>query len=125
MVPGGGDRSSHRRGADPGVADYAGPEDAAEREPEAAGAAAANALAFALQLPRAALQKGAGGEAGLGMHGARERPRELLSDLRQDETGRPQPGPHPVARALGHVQWAREAGVRMTGPHGAGRLGPS
>lgn len=74
MVPGGGDRSSHRWGADPGVANYAGPEDAAEREQEATGAAAADALTLALQLPWTPLQKGAGGEAGLGVHGAREWP---------------------------------------------------
>lgn len=74
MVPGGGDRRSHRRGADPSVADYVGPEDAAEREQEAAGPAAADAVAFALQLSRTPLQKGAGGKARLGVHGARDRP---------------------------------------------------
>ena len=124
VVPGGGDRRSHRRGAHPGVAGYAGLEDAAEREQEAAGPAAADAVPPALQPSRTPLQNGAGGKAGLGAHGARDRPRELLSDLRQDETGRPQPRPDPVACALGHVQWAREAGVRMTGSPGTRLLGP-
>ncbi|KAJ8336865.1 hypothetical protein SKAU_G00380850 [Synaphobranchus kaupii] len=110
VVPGGGDRRAHRRRADPGAADHAGPAHAAEREQATAGPAAADALAAALQLPRAPRQEGPPGQAGPGVHGARHGPRELLPDLRQNAAGRP------VAGALGDVQRTREAGVRMICP---------
>lgn len=81
MVPGSGDRCSHRRRPDFSVAYHVSLEDASKREQETAGPAAADAVAFALQLSRTPFQKGAGGKVGLGMHGARERARELLPDL--------------------------------------------
>lgn len=114
MVPGGRDRRAHRRRPHPGAAHHAGAADAAQREQAAAGPAAADAVAAPLQLPRAPHKEGPRGQAGPGVHGAGVGPRELLPDLRQDETGRPGQRQDPVSGALGDVQRPRQAGVRMT-----------
>lgn len=113
MVPGGGDRRAHRRRPHPGAAHHAGVANAAQREQAAAGPAATDAVAAPLQLPRPPHQEGPRGQTGPGVHGARHRPRELLSDLRQDEAGRPGQRQDPVSGALGDVQRPRQAGVCM------------
>lgn len=113
VVPGGSHRRAHRRGPDPGAAHHAGAADAAQREQAAAGPAAADAVQAPLQLPWPPHQEGPRGQAGPGVHGARDGPRELLPDLRQNEAGRPGQRQDPVSGALGDVQRPREAGVCM------------
>lgn len=113
MVPRSRDSGSHRWRTDLGAAHYAGLANAAKREQETAGPAAADALPLALQLSRTPFQ-GAGCKVGLGVHGARQWAGELLSDLRQNEASRAQSREDPLPRALGHVQWSWETGVRMT-----------
>lgn len=114
VVPCGCDRCADRWRPHPGPAHHAGVTDAAQREQAAAGPAAADAVAAPLQLPRPPHQEGTRGQAGPGVHGTCDGPRELLSDLRQDEAGWPRQRQDPVSGALGDVQWPRQAGVCMT-----------
>ena len=114
MVPGGGDRRAHRRRPHPGAAHHAGVANAAQREQAAAGPAATDAVAAPLQLPRPPHQEGPRGQAGPRVHGAGHGPRELLSDLRQDATGRTEQRQDPFSGALGDVQRPWQTGVCMT-----------
>ncbi|KAJ8395035.1 hypothetical protein AAFF_G00039860 [Aldrovandia affinis] len=113
VVPGGGDRRADRWGAHPGAAHHAGPAHAAQREQASAGPAAADAVPAALQFPWTPRQKGPRGQAGPGVHGARDGSRELLFDLRQNATVGPWQRQNPLVGALGDVQRPREVGVCM------------
>lgn len=131
MVPGGGDRRAHRRRPGAGAAGHARAADAAQREQAAARPAPADAVAAPLQLPRSPPppprpppprpppQPPRPGppppdqEAGPRVHGARDGPRELLPELRQDAAGRVGRRAGAVAGALGDVQRPRQAGVCM------------
>lgn len=124
VVPGSGDRRAHRRRSHPGAAHHAGLADATQREQTATGPEAADAVAPPLQLPRTPHQKGPRGQAGPGVHGSGDRPRELLPHLRQDETSGPGQRKDPIPGALGDVQWPWQAGIRMIPAGEQKRVGP-